>query len=201
MTKKIEILVEGGKATAAPPLGPQLGPLKVNTAKVVEEINKKTASLAGMQVPVKVIVDEKTKEFEIEVGTPPIASLIKKELKIEKGSGEAGVKRVGDLSEEQVKKIAAAKFGSDAEPFINQVKGTCRSMGVTIGQGAITAEEIKRYEEMEKAKAAAEAEKAAAAAAPAAGEGAAPEKPEEAGEEKKEEKPEEKKEEKKEEKS
>ncbi len=196
MTKKIEVLVEGGKATAAPPLGPQLGPLGVNTAKVVEEINKKTASLAGMQVPVKIIVDEKTKTFEIEVGTPPIASLIKKELKIEKGSGEAGVKRVGDLTEEQVSKIATAKFGSDAQPFINQVKGTCRSMGVTIGQGAITSEELKRYEEMERAKAAAEAEKTAAAGAAAPG-GAVPEKteekPEGAKEEKKEEKPAEKK--------
>jgi len=198
MTKKIEVLVEGGKATAAPPLGPQLGPLGVNTGKIVEEINKKTASLAGMQVPVRIVVDEKTKEFEIEVGTPPIASLIKKELKLDKGSGEAGIKRVGDLSEEQVKKIAMSKFGSDAEAFVSQVKGTCRSMGVTIGQGEITAEELKRYEEMEKAKAAAEAEKAAA---PAAGkEGAAPEKAAKEGaeeaKEEKEAKPEEKEEEK-----
>ena len=184
MTKIIEVLVEGGKATAAPPLGPQLGPLGVNTRKIIEEINKKTASLAGMQVPVKIIVDEKTKGFEIEVGKPPIASLIKKELNIPKGSGEAGIKRVGDLSEEQVKKIAIAKFGSDPEAFLSQVKGACRSMGITIGQGAITAEELKRYEEMEKAKAAAAAE--GEAPAPEAGEEAPSE---ESKEEKKEEKP------------
>ena len=60
----IETLIEGGKASAAPPLGPALGPLKVNIGQVVADINKKTADFKGMKVPVKVIVDTKTKEFE-----------------------------------------------------------------------------------------------------------------------------------------
>ena len=64
-TQTIEQLVEGGKATAAPPLGPALGPLGVNIGQVVAEINKKTESFKGMQVPVKVIVDGDTKEFSI----------------------------------------------------------------------------------------------------------------------------------------
>ncbi len=196
----IEVMVEGGKATAGPPIGPQLGPLRVNTKAVVDEINEKTKNLEGMQVPVKVIIDTEKKTWEIEIGTPPVASLVKKELGIEKGSGETGIKRVGDLTEEQIKKIARTKFGSDAPAFVNQVKGTCRSMGVTIGQGAITEEEMKRYEEMEKLKAEEEAAKAArvtegeAPVAPSTGEAEEieEEKPEEAEEKKEEEKPKEK---------
>ena len=186
----IEAMVEGGKASAGPPLGPALGPLKVNIPDVVAEINEKTKDLAGMKVPVKVIVDTETHKFEIEVGSPPIAALVKKELSLDKGSEEAGKKRVGDLTKEKAKKIARQKFGSDDEPFLKQVEGTCRSMGITIGEGAVTEEEIQRYEEEKRA----EEEAKAAAEAPAEEE-AKEEKPEEAEEEAKEEKPEEKKEE------
>ncbi len=175
--EKIEVMVEGGKATAAPPLGPALGPLGVPIQKVVDEINRKTADLKGMQVPVTVVVDAVTKEFEIKVGSPPVAALIRKELGIEKGSSEAGKVRVGDLTEEQVRKIASAKFGSTEERYIKQVIGTARSMGVTIGQGELTEEEKKKVEEARK-----KAAEAAAAAAPA-----------EEGEKKEEAKPEEEK--------
>ena len=173
----IQVMIEGGKATAAPPLGPALGPLGLNTKAIVDEINKRTGELRGMQVPVKVIVDKEKKTYEIEIGTPPVASLVKKELGIEKGSGEAGIKRAGDMTEEQVKKIARTKFGSEAPALLSQVRGTCRSMGVTIGQGAITKEELKRYEDMDRQRAEAEAAKAAGKAAAAAvpAEGAAPE--------------------------
>lgn len=190
----IEVMIEAGKATAAPPLGPALGPLGVNTKAIVDEINEKTKELKGMQVPVKVTVDTDKKTFEIEVGTPPVASLVKKELGIDKGSDQPGTKRSGDMTEEQVKRITRTKFGSDAPEFVNQVRGTCRSMGVTIGQGAITEEELKKYEEMERMKAEEEAAKAARTT-----KGEAPaeapkeeEKPEEAEEQPKEEKPEEK---------
>lgn len=160
MPKKIvEALIEGGKASAGPPLGPALGPLGVNIGDVIKQINEKTSDLAKMQVPVKVIIDTDTKEFEILVGTPPASALIKKELGIDKGSGEAGIKRAGDLKPEQAKKIARTKFGSDAKSFINQIKGTCRSMGITIGEGEITEEELKKYEEMDKAKEAEAAKK------------------------------------------
>ena len=137
----IELLVEGGKATAAPPLGPSLAPLKVNVGHIVAEINKKTAEMAGMKVPVKVTVDTATKEFDISVGTPPVSALIKKELKLEKGSSEAGKARVGDLSDKQVKRIAKIKFGSDDKRFTEMIKGTARSMGVSVGIGQVTAEE------------------------------------------------------------
>ncbi len=213
--EKIEVMVEGGKATAAPPLGPALGPLGVPIQDIIDEINRKTKDLEGMKVPVTVIVDTATKEFEIKVGSPPAGALIKRELKIEKGSSETGKVRAGDLTEEQVKKIASAKFGSSEKRYVNQVRGTARSMGITIGEGSLSEEEMKAVEESHRkaAEEAAAAEAAAAAAAegeakPAEGEEAkeAPteeeakegEKPEEEKEEAKEEKPEGKKEEKKE---
>lgn len=191
----IEALVDGGKASAGPPLGPALGPLGINIGDVINAINEKTRDMAGMKVPVKVIIDTDTKEFEIEVGTPPTSALIKKELDLSKGSEEPGKKRVGDLTPEQAKKIAKIKFNSDDDASLRQVEGSARSMGITLGKGAVTEEETKAYEE---AKAAEEAEKAAAEAEAAAvpeGEEAPPEEaPEEAedGEEKPEKKEEKK---------
>ncbi|NIO23033.1 MAG: 50S ribosomal protein L11 [Candidatus Aenigmarchaeota archaeon] len=194
--EKVEVMVEAGKASAAPPLGPALGPLGVPIQNVIDEINRKTKDLEGMKVPVTVIVDTVTKGFEIKVGSPPAAALIRKELGIEKGSSETGKIRAGDLSEEQVKKVASAKFGSTEDRYVNQIKGTARSMGITIGEGKLSEEEMKAAEEAHK-KAAEEAAAAeAAAAAPAEGapaEGEAPKEGEEAKEG--EEKPEEAKEE------
>lgn len=146
----VAAVVEGGKASAAPPLGPALGPLGVNIQEIVDAINEKTRDLAGMKVPVKVIVNPDTKAFRLEVGKPPASALILKELNIQKGAATAGKDRVGDLTEEQVKKIARAKFGSDEEDYVNQIKGTCRSMGVTIGKGQVTEEEKKAAEEHKK---------------------------------------------------
>jgi len=132
----VESLVEGGKATAAPPLGPALGPLGVNIGQVVAEINKKTASFKGMQVPVKVIVDSETKEFEVTVGTPPASSLIKKEAGLEKGASNPLTDKVADLKIEQIIKIAKMKegnlLGKDLKNKIKEIMGTCQSMGVKV---------------------------------------------------------------------
>ncbi len=185
----VDVMVKGGHASAGPPLGSTLGPLKVNVAEIVKQINERTKDMAGMDVPVKVTVDTDTKDFTIEIGTPPVSALVKKELDLKKGSGESGKKRVADMSEEQAKKIARTKFGSDDVSYVNQVKGTCRSMGITIGEGEITEEELKKYEEMDKAK----AEEEAAKAAPKEGE---EKKEEETGEKKEAPKEESKKEEK-----
>ena len=84
MTKTINAIVEGGKATPGPPLGPALGPLGINAAQVVAEINKQTASFSGMKVPVAVNVDPKAKTFTVSVGSPPTAELLKKEAGIQK---------------------------------------------------------------------------------------------------------------------
>ncbi|MHC1590127.1 MAG: 50S ribosomal protein L11, partial [Candidatus Hecatellaceae archaeon] len=66
--KTVEALVSGGQATAGPPLGPALGPLGVNVPAIVSKINELTSDFSGVKVPVKVIVDIDTKEFEVEVG-------------------------------------------------------------------------------------------------------------------------------------
>lgn len=81
--RSVTSLVDGGKATAGPPLGPALGPLGINVGKVVAEINEKTKDFQGMKVPVKIFVDEK-KNFRIEVGVPPASALILKDLKLKR---------------------------------------------------------------------------------------------------------------------
>ncbi len=132
----IEILIEGGKATAAPPLGPALGPTGVNIGLVITEINKKTADLKGMQVPVKVSIDTVTKEFVIEVGTPPASALIKKEAGIEKGAGNPLAEKVADLLIEQIIKIAKIKesslLGKELKQKVKEIVGTCQSMGILV---------------------------------------------------------------------
>ena len=132
----VEILIEGGKATPGPPLGPAIGPLGINMMQVVEQINEKTSDFDGMKVPVKVIVDVGTKAFEIEVGTPPTTALIKDELNIEKGSQDPGLDKVADLSIEQALKVARMKFSAllsnDYKMATKEVVGTCVSMGLTV---------------------------------------------------------------------
>ncbi len=135
-TETVEALVEGGKATAAPPLGPALGPLGVNIGQVINEINTKTASFSGMQVPVKVSVDTDSKEFSISVGTPPVSQLIMKEAKMQKGSSNPLEYKVADILIEQVIKVAKMKeddlLGKDLKQKVKEVVGTCRSMGVLV---------------------------------------------------------------------
>ncbi len=136
MAEVIEALVDGGKANAGPPLGPALGPLGVNIMEVIKVINEKTKAFQGMKVPVKVVVDPNTKSFEVTVGTPPTSALIKKELGIGKGSGETGRSNVGNLTMQQVRKIAEMKqdslLGKDWKMKSKEVIGTCDSMGITV---------------------------------------------------------------------
>lgn len=135
MAEVVEVLVPGGKATAGPPLGPALGPLGINVKAVVDEINKKTASFNGMQVPVRVEVDAK-KNFTISVGIPPTTALIMKEAGVDKGSGEPNTTIVGDIPLETAVKIAKMKLDSmlsyDLKNAVKEVIGTCVSLGITV---------------------------------------------------------------------
>ena len=136
MVEKLQVLVDGGKATPGPPLGPALGPLGVNIVEILKAINEKTKSFERMKVPVTLLVDPKTKGFSIEVGTPPTSALIVKELKVEKGSGDAGKTRVGNLSLNQAIKVANMKadamLAKTLKARVLEVVGTCVSMGVTV---------------------------------------------------------------------
>ena len=134
--KMIEALVSGGQATAGPPLGPALGPLGVNVLAIVNKINEITKSYAGMKVPVKITVDIETKEFEVSVGTPTTSALIVSELGVEKGSGAPNTEKIGNLSLQQIVKIAKLKHSEllarNLKYAVKEVLGSCVSMGVTV---------------------------------------------------------------------
>jgi len=135
MAGTIEVLIPGGQANPGPPLGPELGPTPVDVQAVVGEINDRTAAFDGTEVPVTVEYEDDG-SFEIEVGVPPTAELVKDEAGFETGSGEPHEEFVADLSVEQVKQIAEQKhpdlLSYDLKNAAKEVVGTCTSLGVTI---------------------------------------------------------------------
>lgn len=173
----IEAMVDGGKASAGPPLGPALGPAGVNIGEVIATINEKTKGFTGIKVPVKVIIDKDTKEFEIVVGSPPTSQLLKKEVNLEKLSGKAGSEPVADLKMQQIIKVAMMKEEAMAvntrKAAVKCTIGTCVSSGILVegkngketmkdvesgkydkmiteGKTEISAEEMKELEEEKK---------------------------------------------------
>src|SRR3989344_1581983 len=138
MGKKVtvEVLVDGGKASAGPALGGTLGPLRVNMGQVIAQINEKTKDFKDMKVPVKVTVDEETKAFTLSVGTPPAAQLLKKELNLKKASGEPNKLKVDNLTIEQVIKVAKMKqdilLVRDLKAAVKTMLGTCQSCGFLV---------------------------------------------------------------------
>ena len=131
----IKLQIEAGKATPAPPVGPALGASGVNIMQFVKEFNDRTAKQPGMIIPT-VITVYKDKSFTFITKVPPVAVLIKKTLKIEKGSGKPNREKVASLTMEQVKAIAEQKMedlnAASIETAMSMVMGTARSMGVTI---------------------------------------------------------------------
>ena len=134
--KIVEALVNGGQATAGPPLGPALGPLGVNVLAIVNKINEITKDYSGMKVPVKISVNTENKEFEVSVGTPTASALLVSELGVTKGSGAPNTQKIGDLSMEQMVKIAKMKgadiLARDLKAAVKEILGTSVSMGVTV---------------------------------------------------------------------
>ncbi len=132
----VEGLVDGGKASAGPPLGPALGPKGVNIKAVIDKINEKTKDFAGMKVPVKVIIDTETKDFDIEVGLPPTSQIIKKELGLSKLAQKSGQEDIKDTDMETIVKIAKMKMdgmlANSLKSAVKMVLGTCMSSGITI---------------------------------------------------------------------
>ena len=131
----IKLQIEAGKATPAPPVGPALGSSGVNIMQFVKEFNDRTANQPGMILPV-VITVYKDKSFEFITKVPPVAVLIKKAIKIEKGSGKPNKDKVAKITTEQVKQIAEQKMedlnAASLESAMSMVKGTARSMGVVV---------------------------------------------------------------------
>lgn len=136
--KVVEILVNGGQATAGPPLGPALGPLGLNVLSVVNKINELTEAFVGMKVPIKVEVDVETKEFTVSIGTPTTSALLVKELSIAKGSGTPNTEKVGNLTMDQLIHIAQLKreqlFSKNLKGAVKEILGSCVSVGITVNE-------------------------------------------------------------------
>ena len=131
----LKLQIEAGKASPAPPVGPALGASGVNIMQFVKEFNDRTADKPGMIIPV-VITVYKDKSFEFITKEPPMAVLIKKALKIQKGSGVPNRDKVATLTMDQVKTIAEQKMpdlnAASLETAMSMVKGTARSMGIIV---------------------------------------------------------------------
>jgi len=133
----IELFVEGGKASPDPGSAQKLSAYKLNIGDVFKKVNEKTEIYKGMQVPIKIIIDKDTKAFEVVVGIPPVSSMIKKELGLEKAKfteeDTAAEKTVlGSLTMEQCVKIAKMKMDEmlvkGLKSAVKQVVGTAVSM-------------------------------------------------------------------------
>ena len=131
----IKLQIEAGKATPAPPVGPALGSSGVNIMQFVKEFNDRTANQPGMIIPV-VITVYKDKSFTFITKVPPVAVLIKKAIKINKGSGKPNRDKVGTITKAQVEEIAKQKMpdlnAASLEAAMSMVAGTARSMGVVV---------------------------------------------------------------------
>lgn len=137
VTGLIKLQIPAGKATPAPPVGPALGQHGVNIVQFTKEFNARTASEAGMIIPVVITVYQ-DRSFSFITKTPPAAVLIKKECNIKSGSGVPQKTKVATISQESLRKIAEIKMpdlnAASVEAAMSMIAGTCRSMGVVVGE-------------------------------------------------------------------
>jgi len=131
----IKLLVDAGDMKPGPTIGQQLGPLGVNIGQVIQEVNKSTQEFRGIKVPVELEIDKK-KSISVKVLSPPTLELLKKELKIEKGSGEPHKIKTANASIEQIISVAKIKYpnmlASDFKSAVKTVVGSCVSAGILI---------------------------------------------------------------------
>ena len=133
---QIKLLVEGGDMKPGPALSQKLGPLGVNINQVIQKVNESTKDFKGLKVPVELDVDTSTKEIKVNVFSPPVSELLKKELEIEKGSGIQKKTQIANASIEQIISVAKQKqqnlLCKDLKSAVKTVVGTCVSLGVLI---------------------------------------------------------------------
>ena len=119
-----------------PALSQKLGPLNISINQVIQKVNEATKDFNGMKVPVSLEVDTSTKEFDVNVFSPPVSELIKKELGVEKGSGMQKKMQTANASIEQVISIAKTKFPNllckNLKAAVKTVVGSCVSLGILI---------------------------------------------------------------------
>jgi large subunit ribosomal protein L11 len=139
VAKKIRIILTlqlpAGKATPAPPVGTALGPHGINIIEFTKSYNERTADRVGQIIPAQITIFE-DRSFTFVLRTPPAADLLRKAAGVEKGSATAGRDRVGKITRDQLREIAAVKLAdlnaNDLEAAMRQVEGTARSMGIEI---------------------------------------------------------------------
>ena len=131
----IKLQIRGGAANPAPPVGPALGAKGVNIMEFCKQFNARTQDKPGKILPVVITVFS-DKSFDFVIKTPPAAVLIKKALKIDKGSGEPNRDKVGRISRKQLEEIAKAKEpdlnANDLDNAVKIIAGTAQSMGVEV---------------------------------------------------------------------
>ena len=136
VTGYIKLQIPAAKATASPPVGPALGQHGVNISQFIKEFNERTKDQAGFKIPV-VITVYADRSFTFITKTPPAALLIKKACGIETASGVPQRDKVATISKEDLRKIAEQKMPdlncTDIESAMSMIAGTCRSMGVLVG--------------------------------------------------------------------
>ena len=132
---KIKLQIEAGKANPSPPVGPALGQKGVNIMDFCKQFNDKTASQAGFIIPVVIDVYE-DRSFSFVTKSPPAPVLIKKAINLSKGSAAPNKSKVGTITKAQVEEIAKTKKedlnATTVEAAMEMIKGTARSMGVTV---------------------------------------------------------------------
>ncbi len=135
ITAQIKLQIVAGKATPSPPVGPALGQHGVNIMEFCKSFNAQTQNQEELIIPVVISVYQ-DRSFTFITKTPPAAVLIKKELNLEKGSGEPNKTFAGQLNKSQLEKIARTKMTDlncyDVEAAMRIISGTARSMGVEI---------------------------------------------------------------------
>ena len=139
MAKKINAIVKlqlpAGKATPGPPVGSSLGPHGINIAGFTKEFNEKTASQAGLIIPV-VITVYADRSFSFVTKTPPAAVLLKKACNIKSGSGVPNKTKVATISKAKIQEIAEMKMpdlnAASVEAAMSMIAGTARSMGIVV---------------------------------------------------------------------
>lgn len=138
--EEISVMVEAGNAEPGPAMGTKLGPMGVNIGQIIGKINQETKKFGGMEVPVTIIVDTDTKEFEIEVGTPSTSQMLLQKAGIEKGriakEEEETEQWIGEVSFDDIIEIAREKkeqsFSKNLKEVSKGVIGTCQSMGIKV---------------------------------------------------------------------
>ncbi len=135
VTAMIKLQVPAGQANPAPPIGTALGPQGVNIMEFCKQFNAKTANMGDIKIPV-VITVYADRSFTFITKTPPAADLIKKAIKLEKGSGKPNREKVGSVTRAQIEEIAKLKLPdlntTNLEAAIRTIEGTAKSLGLDI---------------------------------------------------------------------